>query len=118
VAPFVDFDAAHAEEAGEPLILKAFGREWELPPEMPAAAFLEVVRLQVEQGADHDLTLPEQMILATKLIPKDVLDAWLATGVDTLKLAELISNVMRAYSGGDDAGDQGEAEAPAEGAQG
>lgn len=118
---FVDYDAAfaEAENARKPLTRRLFGRDWELPGVPPAAVLIRLSRLTADGRTDDDLTAGEQMLLAADMIPKNVLDEWLALGLDTDGLALILQDLMREYGKyftGDSGGAVPEAEAPTGGA--
>jgi hypothetical protein len=97
---FIDFDAARAERKHEPLILKAFGREFNLPARMPAGLFLDILRLNAEKGAEAELSDTEAFGIMGRLLPKDVLDELLACpDFDLEDLEALTEMVFDAYRG-------------------
>jgi aminoglycoside phosphotransferase family enzyme len=105
---YIDFDAARAERKQEPLRLRAFGQEFELPGSMPASLFLDVVRMEREQGGQSVLTTKDAIRLLSRVLPEDVLDSLVAQPGFTLDdLIELARMVMAAYTGA------GSGEAPA-----
>lgn len=106
---FIDFDAARAERVQSPLRLRAFGQEFELPGSMPASLFLDVVRMEKEQGGESVLTTKDAIGLLSRVLPADVLDNLVAQPGFTLDdLIDLARMVMAAYTGAD----SGEAPAP------
>lgn len=111
MARFIDFDAAFAEQRREPVVARLFGRDWDLYPSIPASVTLELLRRQAE-GAD-EMTTGEQLEIIKRVIPPDVLTAWLDLGLDLQNLATVILGVMRAYAGADDDEEESEGEAPA-----
>jgi len=105
---YIDFDAARAERADEPLVLRAYGEEFELPASMPASVLLDVVRWQEERGGDGDLTVTDSISILRRMLPEDVLDSLLErTDFSTDDLTDLVRLVAGAYSG-----EVGEAPAP------
>lgn len=110
---YADFDEAFSEEAAEPLRIKLYGQEWELPATMPAAAVLRVTRFMAEgRDPEQDLTRAEHIDLAADLIPRETLNVWLAKGLDIDQLGNIVSWQMRQYLGAQDGDGQGEAQAP------
>lgn len=108
---YIDFDAARAERRQEPLRLRAFGQEFDLPGSMPASLFLDVVRMEKEQGGQSVLTTKDAIGLLSRVLPADVLDSLVAMPTFTLDdLIDLARMVMAAYTGG--AASSGEAPAP------
>lgn len=108
----VDFDAARKERTKEPLILRAYGREFELPGSMSAALFLDVLRMEEERGADTEVTVADATKLLKRVLPGDVLESLIAEPDFSLDdLIELAGMVTQAYS--NSPGDvPGEAPAP------
>ncbi len=98
---FIDFDAARAERSAEPLVLKAFGKTFELPASLSAALMLDVIRIQEERGDDAEVTLAESLKLLRLLLPGDVLEQLLAERDFSLDdFGKLLEMVMAAYTGG------------------
>jgi hypothetical protein len=106
---FIDYDAARAEREREPLILKAFGRSFKLPSQMPASLFLDLVRMEEERGSAEELTIRDAFRLMSHVLPKPVLDELMEhkeLSVDDF--GELVGMIVQAYKGDD----LGEAPAP------
>jgi hypothetical protein len=98
----IDFDAARAERVQEPLYLRAFGQEFELPAEMPAALALDIIRLQTERGDESEISLAETLNLLRRVLPKAVLDDLTAQDDFSAEdFGELTHMVLSAYSSGD-----------------
>lgn len=105
-ARFRDFDEAFAEQAAEPVRVRLYGRDWELPGRLPAAAPLKIARYMGEGREQTSLTAAELLDLAADLIPRVTLDEWLARGLDIeVQLPGIIEWLLRAYMG-DDAVDE------------
>lgn len=107
---YYDFDAAWAEasrDAPEPVRVKAFGREWALHAQVPAAAILIGARLM--EGGDRELTDPEVIAFAQALLPEQVYEAWISAGVSVEQLRDVLAVIVPLYMGPGE--DQGEAEA-------
>lgn len=121
-ARFHDFDAATTErDAGvnDPVVVKKFGQTWELPARMPAAVPLRVARWQAEGRDQDDLTEGETLTLAADIIPGEILNAWLAKGLDLDELGDIVGWVVQQYADRDNEAAEdapGEATAPTEGA--
>jgi hypothetical protein len=104
---FIDYDAARAEARKDPVVVRAFGREWELYSALPARVVFDIVRAQASGQAEF--STQQAMDLITRLVPEGVLDAWLDAGmVFDDSFNALVQNIMRAYLSGPD-------EEPAEG---
>jgi hypothetical protein len=97
---FIDFDAARAEREREPLRLKAFGRTFDLPSEMPASLFLDLIRLEEEKGSTSKLTLRDSLRLMRHVLPQAVLDELLQhEDLGLEEFAQLINLIVQAYKG-------------------
>ncbi len=109
---YIDFDAARAERQREPVVVRIFGRDWELPASLPAKVMLDVVAAQAK-GVD-EMTESQGAELVRALVPKDIFDAWLDEGFSVDDLVELVPMLIRIYRGGSGEEEQGEASAPSE----
>jgi hypothetical protein len=97
---FIDFDAARAERNDEPMRLRAYGQDFDLPAQLPAALFLDVVRMSAERGDDADINGADAVRLLSRILPKDVLQSLLdRDDFDMDALIELTGMVMAAYQG-------------------
>lgn len=104
---YIDFDAARAERKREPVVVRAFGEDWQLPASLPAAPVLDIIA----KDSGDDLTPSEGIALLRQIIPSETFAAWLERGLDLDDLMDLISLVMRAYNPG---GGEGEATTPSD----
>jgi aminoglycoside phosphotransferase family enzyme len=96
---FIDFDAARKERRREPLILQAYGERFELPAALPAALFLDVLRLDAERSGSAEINGQDALELMQRVLPIDVLDALLERDDFSLEdLVDLAELVMQAYT--------------------
>lgn len=100
---FRDFDAFWSERKREPLRLRIFGQDEELPPEIPAGVMVEMIRIQEKTGEDGAVSMPDTIKLATALFGKERLERWYAHGLDIEQLGDLVTWVAREYNGANDA---------------
>ena len=114
-ARYIDFDAARAERKKTPLIVKLFGREWELPSSLPADVPLDVARMYEEKGPNAAVSENSLLALMSRAIPEDLFEQWCELGLDAEDYGELLIMIIRVYQGKSD-GEQGEAKAPEAGA--
>lgn len=101
---FADFDAAFAERDAKPLLIRLYGRMWELPGVMPAEVPLKLARYMADGRGEDELNEPEKFDLAAALVPSDTLQAWMAKGLDAEQLGQILLWVLRQYhspEGGD-----------------
>lgn len=110
---FIDFDAARAERERKPVVVRLFGEDWKLFTGLPASVMLEV--LEAKARSVEELSDEQAVLLLRKLVPSDVLDAWLEHGLIVDELLDLMPLLMRAYMGKNGQStedDAGEAETP------
>ena len=109
---FIDYDAARAEARRDPVVVRAFGRDWPLFDALPARVVFDIVRAQA--GGQEEFSTAQAMSIIEHLVPADVLEAWFDLGLtfdDAFNT--LVQSIMRAYiSGGDEEPAEGKAEAP------
>jgi hypothetical protein len=106
---YIDFDEARAERRREPVVLHAYGRDFELPGNIPAGVLLDVVRIQDEQGPDSELSTGDSLGMLSRMLPQDVLDELLShADFDMADLLQLLHMVMAVYTApaGDGPGEQ------------
>ena len=95
---YIDFDAARADRVNEPLMLHAYGMDFELPGSIPAALFLDIVRMNEEQGAEAEMTTKDALSLLRRVMPQAVLDTLLARDDFSLgDFSELTSIIVQTY---------------------
>lgn len=113
---YFDFDKAWEEREETPLIVKMFGKNWELPGQLPAGIMLDIMRLQAESGPDAELSTAKQVSIMSEMVPKKILDKWLDLGLKMDQFGEVIITLAGIYAGRDPEEAQGEAQAPKDGA--
>jgi hypothetical protein len=104
---FHDFDAAWADDADEPVVVRLLGEEWacKRPSEVPAALLLRLDRLMlVAAGAG----VPDDLVIDDELSSESILrslagdanvDAWLARGLSYKRLAAVSQYLNAVYRG-------------------
>ena len=110
---YIDFDAALAESAREPVVVRYLGRDWELYPTLPAKPVLRLLRMQAESGGDTEVSAAETLACLSEMVPAGVLEAWLEGGMTVDEMAELLQAVMKAYANTGES--SGEAQRPVAG---
>lgn len=108
---FIDFDAALAEAAAEPVIVRYQGRDWTLYASIPAKPVMRLLHLQAEGRDTDELAQREVVTFLSEMVPADVLEAWLDGGMSIDEMAKLLRAVVAAYRVGD-AEENQEGEAP------
>jgi hypothetical protein len=113
-----DFDAAWAQL--KPKYVRAMGRVYRMPAELPASVVILLARQRRTTNKEQGLAIMEQ-ILKGLLTPAGY-DQIIADGIGLeSQLGDLVSWCVKAYNtktGKDDAESEGEAEPPATGATG
>lgn len=105
---FKDFDAAFAEETHDPIIVRLFDREWEIPAEPRLADILAASRKIADgEGSSFDS--------ARAYIGPEAVDAWVELGLQPSQLRAVYDFVAveRGDSVGDDPGEDQPAATPA-----
>jgi len=102
-----DFDAFFAEATGEPVRFRLRGRDYELPPSLPAAIVLKAIRETADLGPDADL--PPRIILdiIEQVLGPANLSQLLDDGASIIELGELLRWLMAIYSGGQEEAEAG-----------
>ena len=96
----IDFDAFRAEQKAEPMLLKIGGKTYKLPPSMPAALALDIVRLKALEGDDANVQVEDLLKVGSALFGGEAqFQSILAEGGITMdELPELLKKVITAYS--------------------
>lgn len=102
VGRFFDIDALTATggsaiEVVEPVTVRLFGQDWELPGELPLEVLLTVSSWIADSHGD--LTVAQALALAGKLVPADVLTEWQARGLTADQLASVVAVLTGVYFG-------------------
>lgn len=112
---FFDFDAWTAEHEQAPIRFRLFGRDWDLPGDVPAATMLKMQKLEViaETGAVPDgVNLADLSIeaLVGEFVGEPVLTEWLALGLRHRTLQAIAGRLYRLHMGGTPATDDPDGE--------
>ena len=92
----VDFDSTWKEKAElGPIAVRVLGRDWELPTELPAATALLVTEISKAGGASA--VAGRELDLALSLVPKEMLDVWLARGISMPQLGDVLAYLLGEY---------------------
>lgn len=92
---FIDFDAFMQEAKEEPVIIRIFGEDEELPASMPADVVLSIIRMN--SNPNKALSDEEVFNMAIRIFG-DKLDKWCAKGLTVDQLEVLITKVMGIYT--------------------
>lgn len=111
-----DFDRARAEKRKRVEVLMVGGVEHEIPASPPMGFVLFVDQIQKDYGSDHEPGVDEVMEMLKLAVGGAVFDAIVADGAELADLETLLEVITDIWSGSDEEGDEGEADAPAEGA--
>ena len=97
---FIDFDAARAERTKEPITLRAYGVDFELPSTIPAALMLDILALEERKGSKAKVTVSDSLKMLRRIVPPTVLDALLKQDdFDMDDFSELTELVIQTYMG-------------------
>lgn len=107
--PYMDFDAAWAEDDDEPVVIRLLGEEWKCkrPSEVPASLLLRMDRLMLIAASGD---VPDGFVVDDSLSPDGILralagdanvDAWLAAGLSYKRLAAVSQYLNARYRGQD-----------------
>lgn len=95
MSKFFDFDAMVQEQEKQPVVIKIFGEEEELPSSLPAKIILQVVRLNRE-GAET-FTEEHMVDMAHAIFGEERFNKWLEKGLTINQLEPLIQNTIELY---------------------
>lgn len=90
-----DFDQYWKEVEKEPLTFTACGREYTLPPALPAATALQILHVTGETGTTTENDL---LKIAFSVLGQDQLDQLCKDGLTAVQLAELLQWILDEYS--------------------
>lgn len=96
MSKFIDFDAFMQETKQEPIIIRIFGEDEELPASLPADIILEIIRKN--KNGQSTMTDAETFGLAERIFG-DKLTKWCEKGLTVEQLEALIVKVMGIYTG-------------------
>lgn len=94
--PTIDFDAARAERAAEPVTIKLGGIVYVLPDALPADLALDLIRMRAEHGDGAELA-PEKIEGFTRQILGQSADAIIAA-VTLPELEDLLKRLLAIYA--------------------
>lgn len=93
---YFDFDQHMEEQDQQPVIIKIFGEQEELPASLPADLVFRLIRMQ-RKGQDN--VDEEQLeIMATRLFGEERLEKWFGKGLTMDGLEVLLEKVMQIYN--------------------
>jgi hypothetical protein len=92
-----DFDQFLREQAKEPIVIRIFGKEEELPAELPAMILLRISDLQ-EKGADKT-SMRDVFDMAYAVFGEERVKSWMYKGISVNGLEVLLKEVMSVYTG-------------------
>ena len=93
----IDFDQYRKEKKEEPIIVKAFGQEFELPPQIPLKTMENIIELRQKLGKGG--TIPEEQIFTAleQMISEDALKVLIEEGADVSDAEWLLREIFRQY---------------------
>lgn len=96
--PTIDFDAFRAERNAEPVRLLIGGVTYALPPSLPAAVALDLIRMKAETGEGFIVPVTEIEVWSTRLLGDAAPGILAQLGFD--ELAMLLERLLAVYSPG------------------
>lgn len=106
---YYDFDAAAGEP--DPIVFRILGRDWTLPATVPAAVLLKYDRLLLHVAeVERTKKVPDGYVvdadtsvegLARSMAGDEVVDQWIAAGIDFRTLQKAVSRLDRIHRGKD-----------------
>jgi hypothetical protein len=93
---FKDFDAFYAEMKRDPVRLRIYGEDHELPPAIPATLVLSYHRMR-QRKADDAVPDDEILSLFESVFGKERAESWYAKGLDIEMIAEFLGWAMQQY---------------------
>lgn len=108
--PTIDFDAYRAEQKEEPLKLRLGGKEYLLPPSLPAPLALDLIALRKEHGDSAKLAAEDVERFARKLLGDSAEE--IISKLSLAELGELLQRLLSVYAPPNPASPE-EKEAPA-----
>jgi hypothetical protein len=97
----IDFDAFRAEQQDEPVVLRIGGREYNLPPSMPAAVAVDTIRLQETMKTTDDVPVTVLDKMGKAIFGAAIWEELLAEHrLNIAEIPELIKMAFAAYSPG------------------
>lgn len=94
--PTIDFDAFRAERAAEPLTLRLGGKDYTLPPALPAAIALDLIRMRKEKGDTAEVPPEEIERFARLILGEQGEEIIAAVSID--ELGKLLIRLLEVYS--------------------
>jgi len=93
----IDFDQYRKEKKKEPVIIKAFGQEFELPPQIPLKTMESIIELRQKLGKGG--TIPEEQIFTAleQMISEEALEALIEEGADVDDAEWLLREIFKQY---------------------
>lgn len=92
---YFDFDAAMAEKSGKTMTVKAFGKKYQLPGQLPFDLVLKISR-KYKEGAE-EMSEDDVTEMAYQLFGKEAFEEWLEKGISLAGVEVMIEGVMKMY---------------------
>lgn len=95
MSKFIDFDAFMEEAKEEPVVIRIFGKDEELPASLPADIILNIVRKN--QSGQQAMSDAETFAMAERIFGGKLTE-WCEKGLTVDQLEALIMKVMAIYT--------------------
>ena len=92
---YFDFDAAMEERKGDPIKVKAFGENYDLPNQLPFDIVLKISRKK--KAGEKEMDEDDMIEMAHTLFGRSTFEAWLAKGISLQGVGVMVEGVMKLY---------------------
>ena len=97
---YIDFDEYRKEKENEPLIIKAYGKEYELPPSPRLSIMEKLIELKNKEGKNATVPEEEMIAMIDALMGADARKELSEKGVEIDGLEWLLKNIWKKYNAG------------------
>lgn len=93
---YFDFDAWREERNAQPIIIKAFGKEYEIPSDVPFDVVLGLVH-SMREGVEEITQVEQVLEMAESVFGKDTMDEWRSNRIGVNEIKFMTEKVMAMY---------------------
>ena len=97
---YIDFDQYRKEKKKEPLIIKAYGKEYELPPSPRLSIMEKLIELKNKDGKDANIPEEEMIAMIDALMGEEARKELSEKGMGIDELEWLLKNIWKKYKPG------------------
>ncbi len=114
---YKDFDAFFAEHERQPVRFKILGEEIILPPDLPAALIVKIVKMNRDRDTTETIMHEEMLDMLTMLIGEENFNKLMAKGLDIGQVEQIVPWIMNTYMGNAEGNEGNDLETPQGGRQ-